>query len=63
MHKGMTKEYICVDKLQKDCDPYHADWREIKADNRHQAKFVYSQLARTEYKDVLCTLKKNFIKL
>lgn len=52
------KKFKCVDKGQMEADYYHADWMFIKAETRNKAKYKYSKIAETEYKDAICTVVK-----
>lgn len=39
-------------------DYYYADWMFIEAETRNKAKYKYSKIAETDYKDVICTVVK-----
>lgn len=56
-------EYVCVDKLQKESDPHHANWMDIQAKSKNEAKTIYSKQSGTKYIDAVCVLKSKFVKL
>lgn len=54
-------EYVCVDKLQKDADPHHANWMDIEAKSVNEAKSKYCKKSGTNYLNVICVPKSKFI--
>ena len=41
-----------------EADYYHAYWMVIESETRNKAKYKYSKIAETYYKDVICTVVK-----
>jgi hypothetical protein len=53
--------FECVSKQQYESDSRHANYIEIEAENKNQAKYKYVKLdGDTDYKDVLCRTKKGY---
>lgn len=49
--------YLCVCRLQKECDYGHANWQLIEADTRNKARHKYCQLdSDVDYKNVLASV-------
>lgn len=57
------KEYVCVDVDEKEADPHHANWMDIKAISKQNAIKKYSEFNGTSKEKVEAVLKSKFIKL
>jgi len=54
---GKMRIYLCVSKLQKEWNYFHANWQLIEAESRGQAKSRYVHIdGHTRFTDVLCEL-------
>ena len=54
------KVFECVNKGEYETDPHQANYENIEAENRNQAKYIYAKRNYCSYIEVLCRTQKGY---